>query len=476
MYWVWLTLVLLQQTVLLVGARARTCDQDRLIFNTTSGTRFHFEVTGISTVLGTTLKACSSVCSVDIDCAGFVWLPRDSSGRTRCFTVNSTQLSVGTDLKAASYVKNRAIPPQAVSAVVAPASQHIFWSEPMTSPLLCALPSDMTLSAPAGTRVSAQVVIRSENHVTLRSVTPAQWSHVRVVGSVKADEQSYPSELGSGGGWYPDILAPLTLPLSIPPNLTVSLWVTFVIPENVLSGNYSSSLLLDVTTSSLVIPTNLEVFQLSNLSSVARGFADAWGFDADALSLYYPNETLPNITLEYWSEMCARRVPPNSLASDWACRRPLTDIEYLLNANGCNERLVNAAYLHSSNNTSVAYVTEVLDTVSPRLDALAENGLLEQSYVYAFDESHVSYKDALKVLFSAVKARWPKLRTLSVLPWIPDPSLPLDIWVVQYEFLDVGFGGWSGADFRRGVAAFQAAGKEVWGYHCISPRGFGPGR
>jgi hypothetical protein len=105
-----------------------------------------------------------------------------------------------------------------------------------------------------------------------------------------------------------------------------------------------------------------------------------------------------------------------------------------------------------------------------RVGGPRNTSLLDSAYVYAFDESGPQYEDALKLLFGAVKKRWPEVRTLAVLPWAPSPSLPLDIWVVLYPKLDDGgYGGSGGSDFRKAEAAMVASGKEVWGYHCVSP-------
>ena len=81
-----------------------------------------------------------------------------------------------------------------------------------------------------------------------------------------------------------------------------------------------------------------------------------------------------------------------------------------------------------------------LERFAPRFAALRAAGLLSRAFVYAFDESPPDHEPALRALFGAVKARWPELRTLAVLPWAPSADLPLDIWVVQYGILGYGRG------------------------------------
>jgi hypothetical protein len=88
--------------------------------------------------------------------------------------------------------------------------------------------------------------------------------------------------------------------------------------------------------------------------------------------------------------------------------------------------------------------------------------LARECSIYAFDESHEGYADALRLMFGEVKRRWPEVTTLSVLNWTPTPDMPLDIWVTLYPHLD-------DPTFKAAQLAFQAAGKQVWGYHCVAP-------
>ena len=87
------------------------------------------------------------------------------------------------------------------------------------------------------------------------------------------------------------------------------------------------------------------------------------------------------------------------------------------------------------------------------------------------DEEPVSYGHAIYQVFGAVKARFPKLRTIAVLRWDPakysgaDLSKVLDIWVNLYSLWD--------EESARAWTAFGGQ-HEAWGYHCISPRPWPP--
>jgi hypothetical protein len=165
--------------------------------------------------------------------------------------------------------------------------------------------------------------------------------------------------------------------------------------------------------------------------------------------------------------MCEHGAPPEALASSFAVSRPLSVVKQLLGPE-CNQPLFNAAFLGIDNKgvpptaINATYIVAALDAIAPRIAQLEAHGLLGAAYVYAFDEADVRYRGALQRLFGALKRRWPALKTLSVLPWPPTPDLPLDIWVVQYELLEQ-------PAIQAAKAAFLAAGKAVWGYHCVSP-------
>lgn len=47
--------------------------------------------------------------------------------------------------------------------------------------------------------------------------------------------------------------------------------------------------------------------------------------------------------------------------------------------------------------------------------------------IYAFDESHEGYANALRLLFGEVKRRWPEVTTLSVLNWVRASNRKLEM-------------------------------------------------
>ena len=146
-------------------------------------------------------------------------------------------------------------------------------------------------------------------------------------------------------------------------------------------------------------------------------------------------------------------------------------------------------------NYSQPELDNMMRMLEPTVSKLESLGLADKAYVYGFDEEPVSYGHAIyrecrddrlgplivaatltrpflrTEVFGAVKAKYPKLRTIAVLRWDPakysgaDLSKVLDIWVNLYSLWD--------EESARAWTAFGGQ-HEAWGYHCISPRPWPP--
>ena len=165
-------------------------------------------------------------------------------------------------------------------------------------------------------------------------------------------------------------------------------------------------------------------------------YGKAYGFDPTIVEQLYQGRggdvvgggepaAVPESIMAFTQFMCDRHVPAEALANSWATERPLSDIEMLL-SHQCQQPLFNAAFLGIANpprppspeNVTAAYVKKALDDIAPRMEQLKTAGLLHRGYIYAFDESHEDYADALRLLFGEAKRRWPEVTTLSVLNWV----------------------------------------------------------
>lgn len=211
------------------------------------------------------------------------------------------------------------------------------------------------------------------------------------------------------------------------------------------------------------VPVKLQVWAFSGLQKAVDSFGSAWGFHHSLLlQRFYNTSTLPSILNAYNKALCDTHTAPQWLAYTDPTETA-ADFNWLTSQ--CGLRLFNAAYLSSSADSSPAYVSMRLKELEPRILALQRANLLNRAYVYAFDESHVDHLAAIRALFGAIKSRWPELRTLAVLNWAIPVDLPVDIWVMQYEFAERD-------DVRKSMQARRAAGiGEIWGYHCVSPAG-----
>ena len=97
------------------------------------------------------------------------------------------------------------------------------------------------------------------------------------------------------------------------------------------------------------------------------------------------------------------------------------------------------------------------------MTALGTLGLRDRAFVYGFDEIDASCEPSVRALFSAAKAAFPGLRTMSAIDWATVPlDMPLDVWVIMYQLVNT-----------TTASAWVNAGHEIWTYHCIEPSGAG---
>ena len=260
--------------------------------------------------------------------------------------------------------------------------------------------------------------------------------------------------------------------LTILPNETRSVWLDLHIPTNATPGRYTGALEVwpaanDGASPVLTLPISVTVWPVAAecLAKSESEFGKAYGFNTTAVQEIYRYSPMP---IQFDDFMCDHATPAESLASGWASARPIADVQKLLGAR-CGQPIFNAVFVggfHGGNPAAVteAFVEKLVAKIAPRMEQLEAAGLLGRAYVYGFDESSEGYKQAVVAVFGAIKKKWPAVRTMAVLNWLPSPELPVDIWVVQYQLLDT-------PPFVAAMQTMRAARKEVWGYHCVSPSG-----
>ena len=275
----------------------------------------------------------------------------------------------------------------------------------------------------------------------------------------------------SGGGWRPDpLLPPLadnTLVLEVP--ATTVVWISVLVPysaaSQVYSGNITISILLP-NNSVMVqdITVTLTVWNITLPELKSAKFPAVFSFSASALTEVYGAKS-EQISQLFYKLLISERVGGDDLYT----RQP-TDLTLAEQLSGAGIQWLSlydvygAANIESVKGYCVNFTDDLVDKVMKILSPVVENytksGILDKMFVYGFDEVGAECEQSIRNVYGAIKTKWPSLRTMATLNWLPPLDLPLDVWVLQYEF-------YNEADATKWVEA----GKEQWWYHCIEPSG-----
>jgi hypothetical protein len=361
---------------------------------------------------------------------------------------------------------------------------------------------DIDLAAQKGEAESWQVALRpSAPGLELTAVSTSglpsnvTLQYFKVVHVWCAQSEIYPLR----GGWLPDILMPPeefssgVVPLH--PMATHTIWLKFTIGHSAAVGASNASINFHFrgsrsSSATLTVPLRLRVWPLklpplSLPSTFATIFNLFYDYDRDGgtdIAKFYGSTTLsPVMKQRYFGLLCDNRIPADNCYRGGDSQdparphglpifRPIEDYQSLAR---CGSRLFNVLDVSAvagngtmKMNYTSAELNQMVQLLEPTVSALEALGLADRAYVYGFDERPRSYAHAIRQVFGAVKARFPKLRTVAVLRWSPasagiDLSQVLDIWVNLYSLWD-----------EQAARAWTALGeqKEAWAYHCISPR------
>jgi hypothetical protein len=272
-----------------------------------------------------------------------------------------------------------------------------------------------------------------------------------------------------------------------------SAWIGLTLPNTTQPGSFTGSLTVHIgteasgTEGTFSVPIALEVWpiEFSCIQQQRQGFGRAFGFDHYAIGELYPASASARME-EFARFTEARHIPSNSLTG-WSTSPPETSSEAQTavppgtghNPSSMSEsairRMLRSQHLFPAAELGItprnpnasaidaAWVKTKLDTIAPRMAQLAAWGLLNQSYIYAFDEATSDYEDGIKLLFGSIKARWPSVKTLAVLNWSTDKLVQfIDVWVVQYQYL-------LRADLSAAKDIFLKGGKMVWVSLAVVP-------
>lgn len=309
---------------------------------------------------------------------------------------------------------------------------------------------------------------------------------------------------GSGGGWRPDALLPPPAPnigFDVAPDQAQPIWIELRVLRTAVPGVYTNMSLVvgcggSVCDNLQPVPLSLTVWPstLPSLAESKLGTAWSGSWSADTFEQYYgTGYWADSENKKLWYDMLLEsRTPPDAIYQSPTKLRDVSDYVYLASkgvqwfaildvtslplappsaataaaAAAAHEQQWQQRSAHgplrvggSCANYTAEYVSRLLATLDPIMTALEAAGIADRAYVYGFDECPLSCEPQVRQLFGATKARWPSLRTSAVLNWSPMPTdLPLDVWILQYQ------------EFKSDdAAAWAAAGKLQWQYHCIEP-------
>jgi len=306
------------------------------------------------------------------------------------------------------------------------------------------------------------VVIELPKHVDTGEAFPRNLIEIRRVDYVKTRKPYYP--VTHVGDW-PDPL-PLAEIIEIPAGKVQPVWVTVGATDTLASGTYEGALTLkDREGRSERLPLKILVrdFTLPKTASLKTAF-DLYGTRLEQTYLrelpggHVWQGRMDQLARRYILEMLKHRLSPIWNADPRQSRFAWEVKEYL--EQGLNAFGVGSHGGSFGNNWAVDWLTLQQQMVWYRQAALelALTDLLDQAYVYAYDEPQVNDAHAAQVL-AGLKETAPQLKTLLVMHEAPDPERDAQ-WLKDADILCIRLPAWNTAD----TEAFRSQGKELWMY------------
>lgn len=298
----------------------------------------------------------------------------------------------------------------------------------------------------------------------------------------------------SGGGWRPDPLlvdnqyksddGTTIQGILLESGVTQPIWISVRVPYGTPAGKYTGSLELTIRLAeSNVITQNVDieltVWNIDLPTLNASKFPAIFSFNPQALVDVYGNDTMK---WKYYDLYIDQRMGGDNLYTEKPTN--ITLAAYLAQKGVQWLSLMDvygvATGAFESGETSKPFpwgrsglkakgsclnftddlVQKAINILTPIIEEYENKSLLDSMFVYGFDEAPQTCEGSIRNIYSALKKKWPKLRTVAVLNWLPSLDLPLDVWILQYE-------NFNEADAEK----WLATGKQHWWYHCIEPSG-----
>lgn len=278
----------------------------------------------------------------------------------------------------------------------------------------------------------------------------------------------------SGGGWRPDPLLPPTADNTIPLEVSVTtpIWLNIRVPDSAIGSQYDGNITITLSLPGgerlqQEIAVHLTVWKISLPDYNTSKFNEVFSFNPQNLDVVYGNASTSVANL-FYSLFIEQRIGGDNLYASVPTDLKLAEtlaktgnhwlsLYDVYGAAGIAEEFrVRGACINFTHDL----VEKVLDILTPVVEQYSAAGILDRMFVYGFDEAPEDCEESIRSVFGAIKSKWPQIRTMAVLNWLPATDLPLDVWVLQYEFYDA-------SEAQQWIAA----GKQQWWYHCIEPSG-----
>lgn len=273
---------------------------------------------------------------------------------------------------------------------------------------------------------------------------------VSLVGHVKVTEDT-PYEVDYRG-WWPDPLLDFQKHCDVAAGEQVAFWVDVATRPDTPPGDYEMSLVAhasDCPPVSIRLNVHVWDFELPSGTHLRNAFT----YNEHQVSAFYKGR---------WSEQMARKyydlILDHRLNVDHLYRGSPPDIGLL---KYCRTRALNAFNVKFvGKGKKREELAKLLDDYIARI---REMGLLDEAYLYGFDEDPGEGWPAMRDLYTHVHQRYPGLKTMTTAydrSFGRDTGLrdAVDIWVPLTPQYDL-------EEARR----LRAEGKDMWWYICLNP-------
>jgi len=311
---------------------------------------------------------------------------------------------------------------------------------------------------PAQVRVSVGPLTQAGGTASI----PPGVVEVRRVGYVTTHEPAYPVTFV--GDW-PDPL-PREDRVEVPIGQMQPMWITVGAPETQPAGRYDGTLTVSDAqgrTEQVALHVTVWDFTLSRTSHLKTAFDFYPSRLKEAYNSFVPGgadrvKQLDDLVEQYYLDMLKHRVFPIIGADPMSSRFSREIIEYLNDGLGV---FGVGSYGGSHNNNwpkDPVEFDKAMAWYGRAAQALRQQQLLEQAYVYTYDEPGMGDPDVARVMEGIHRAD-PKLKNLVVLQEMPDPATQAN-WLKDADILCIRIGSYDPEVAKQ----FKAMGKEIWIY------------